>query len=132
MDSASYQSQVLTPALGFIKGPVGGRHSGHVTFQQDGASCHTSVSTTSFLRSKGVKVLSDWPPMSPDLNLVENCWTLISGQLVGQSFADSDQLWAAVQSAWAQVPKAQVASLYGSMIRRLTAVVVAAGGNTKY
>ena len=75
-----------------------------------------------------MKVLSDWPPMSPDLNLVEHCWTMISKQLVGQSFANSDQLWAAVQHAWAQVPRADVASLYGSMLRRLTAVVVAAGG----
>ena len=77
-------------------------------------------------------VFEPWPANSPDLNLVENCWTMITRQLVDQSFKTGDELWAAVQAAWAKVPRGDVAKLYDSMVRRLSAVSVAKGGNTGY
>ena len=42
------------------------------------------------------------------------------------------ELWAGVQEAWNEVPPSFVRGLYASVVRRLTAVVVAKGGNTKY
>lgn len=70
--------------------------------------------------------------MSPDLNLVEHCWAKIARGMVGKSFLTKDDLWAGVQQAWSEVPASFVGTLYASMVRRLTAVVVARGGNTKY
>ena len=43
----------------------------NLTFQQDGASCHTSHYTTWWLSSHEIPVL-DWPAQSPDLNPIEN------------------------------------------------------------
>lgn len=130
-DSVSYQTRILTPALSFIKaGRATDRHS--VVFQQDGASSHTSVSTVRFLADKNVNVLPNWPPNSPDLNLVEHCWAYISKQLLGKAYPTSDALWAAINDAWDRRPPELIPALYGSMVRRLTAVQVAKGGPTKY
>ena len=131
MDSQGYITEILTPALRFIT-KARAKGAPAVLFQQDGASCQTSKATESFLTKKKVLVLPDWPAQSPDLNLVENCWAMVAHTLVGQSFKSGDDLFLAVQKAWAGVPAATVAKLYGSMVRRLTAITVAKGGNTRY
>ena len=122
-DSASYQATVLTPNLDFIKAGE---------YMHDGAPSHTSRSTVAFLAAKGVKVLPNWPPNSPDLNPVEHCWSWISQQLVGKKIRNGNELEAAVRQAWAAKPADLIPKLYGSMVRRLTAVQVAKGAATKY
>ena len=122
-DSASYQATVLTPNLAFIKAGE---------YMHDGAPSHTSRSTVAFLAAKGVKVLPDWPPNSPDLNPVEHCWSWISQQLVGKKIRNANELEAAVRQAWAAKPADLIPKLCGSMVRRLTAVQVAKGAATKY
>ena len=130
-DSASYQNKILTPALGFIRPGRSTLSHGRV-FMHDGASCHTSASTRAWLAANRVTVLEPWPACSPDLNPVEHCWSQIAKALIDQSFPDRATLWAAVQKAWSEVPASYVRSLYGSMVRRMTAVKLAKGGNTKY
>ena len=63
-DSASYQQTILTPSLNFIRSRVTSRRQS-IIFKQDGASCHTSVSTTNFLKAHRVNLLP-WPAQSPD------------------------------------------------------------------
>ena len=131
MDSLGYQTQILTPSLGFIKAAP--RTTGtSVYFQQDRASCHTSRSTTAYLWHKNVNVLPNWPAISPDINIVEHCWAWLARQMIGKSFSSIDDLWADLKSAWKNDPPTLIPNLYGSIICRLTAVQVAKGGNTKY
>ena len=121
----------LRPNLSFIRPSAAGR-AGSVVFMQDGASCHTSRSTLQFLANRRMKLLDDWPAMSPDVNPVEHCWAWLAQQLSGQAFSSADALWEGLQREWAKVPPAFIPSLYGSMVRRLTAVQVAKGGATRY
>jgi transposase len=125
VDSESYQRDILAPNMRFIK------HR-HIVFMQDGASCHTSRSTMAYLQSHSVTVLTPWPAMSPDLNPVEHCWAWLAKQMIGQHFTSADALWAGLQATWATVPPTLIPALYGSMVRRLTAVQVARGGHTRY
>lgn len=101
-------------------------------FQQDGASPHTCKHTTQWLAKRNVRVLSSWPPQSPDLNLVEHLWPMVTQTMVGQQFPSADALWTALQSAFAAIPACRVRKLYRSYARRLRAVVVARGGHTRY
>lgn len=132
-DSASYQTKILTPNMDFLKNRGGGgRGRAPIVFQQDGASCHTSLSTQSFLAQKQINLLPNWPPNSPDLNPVEHCWSWIARRLVGQSFSTEEELEAAVRREWAQKPPNLLTNLYASMLFRLEAVIAARGGHTRY
>jgi transposase len=99
---------------------------------QDGASSHSSRSTLRFLRQNAIRVLPDWPPNSPDVNPVEHCWAWLARRMVGRSFLTEAQLEAALRQEWEARPPTIIPSLFGFMVRRLTAVVVARGAATRY
>ena len=75
-----------------------------------------------------------WPSRSPDLNPIENLWGWLARRVYrnGRQFNDADQLFAAIQQEWAIVPEADLKNLIDSMTRRLTAVLRANGGPTRY
>ncbi|KAJ6244151.1 transposable element-related [Anaeramoeba flamelloides] len=49
-------------------------------FQQDGARPHTSKKSMDYLQYR-CNVLSPWPPNSPDLNPIENLWSIMDKRL---------------------------------------------------
>jgi transposase len=53
---------------------------GATHYLQDGAPCFTSKKVMGFLREKRIAVL-DWPGNSPDLNPIENLWSIIKKRL---------------------------------------------------
>ena len=83
---------------------------------------------------RGVKLLNsgEWPPQSPDMNPIEQLWPMVIRQLEGQMFSSAAAPWEALQAAFASATQSCVLSLYNSMARRMAAVLVANGGNTKY
>jgi hypothetical protein len=66
------------------------------------------------------------------MNLVEHLWGEVKRNMEVRNFNSKDDLWAALDKAFAAVKPEFVRRLYGSMIRRLTAVLAANGGNTRY
>ena len=100
-------------------------HGAPRLFQQDGAPAHTAKSTTEWLRKKGVIRLNGgiWPAMSPDMNPVEHIWPIVLRDLEGQVFSGREALWSALEASFARIPPADVCNLYGSMARRMAAVM---------
>ena len=49
-------------------------------FQQDLATCHTSKKLQKIFEEAEINVL-EWPGNFPDLNLIENLWTIVEGRL---------------------------------------------------
>lgn len=86
LDSAAHQQQILIPALSFAKGTRTTR--GQVFIQQENASPHVSHSTQHFLAQKHVQLLPDWPPNSPDLNIVENVWAIRANKTTEKNISD--------------------------------------------
>ena len=62
-------------------------------FQQDNASVHSSKSTKLWLEQQNIQVLP-WPSQSPDLNCIENVWSMLAHPVYDdcRQFNDIEQL----------------------------------------
>ena len=99
---------------------------------QDGAPCHRSKLVTNFLKKKKVKVL-DSPGNSPDLNPIENLWTVMKDKVAEKQLSSLPNLCRAMKEVWVkEISKEYCANLVNSMPRRLAAVIQNNGGHTKY
>ncbi|GBO06314.1 Transposable element Tc3 transposase [Araneus ventricosus] len=76
---------------------IGGRNC---EYEHDNAPTHTSSATKNYLNSKNVTVL-EWPPMSPDLNPIENVWGIMSRKVYenGGQFYSVNALKTSIESA---------------------------------
>ena len=101
-------------------------------FMQDGAPCHRSKLVKNFLKKKKVKVL-DWPGNSPDLNPIENLWTIMEDKVAEKQPSSLPDLCWTIKEVWVkEISKEYCANLVNSMPRRLAAVIQNNGGHTKY
>ena len=72
-------------------------------FQQDNCRVHTAEKTKNYLKSAKIAFV-EWPSMSPDLNVMENVWKMISDIVYNQKQYDSaDFLWESVKKAVADL-----------------------------
>ena len=101
------------------------------TFQHDNDPKHTAKSVKNFLSDKTVRVL-EWPAQSPDLNPIENLWHKLQQGIRGKKFKKPDELFAALQTEWSQLPSDYMHKLVESMPRRCQAVIKSKGAPTKY
>lgn len=104
-------------------------------FQHDGAPAHRAILTKAWLKRKKIEELP-WPRNSPDLNPIENIWSIVKKR-VGEKapFESLDMLWEALQDEWNKIDQFEqelCKNLIESMPSRLAAVVKAGGGSTKY
>ena len=107
------------------------RLGSNFVFQQDNDPKHTAKKTVEFLEKQNVNVL-DWPSQSPDLNPIENLWSILDRKIGERSFTRKEALKEAVQKAWCEMDIKQTKSLVESMPTRLRLVIEAKGGPTKY
>ncbi len=66
-------------------------------FQQDLAPAHTAKGTKSWFNDHGVTVL-DWPANSPDLNPIENIWSIVKRKMRDIRPNNADDLKAAIKA----------------------------------
>lgn len=107
------------------------------TFQQDGDGAHRSKDTLEVLGQmslrENVRVVLDWPPLSPDLSPIENAWALLDGKLATMKPTTLEGLVEAAKAAWFELSQAGMGkALLESMARRLQEVIQSKGGRTKY
>ncbi len=100
-------------------------------FQQDLAPAHTAKGTKSWFNDHGVTVL-DWPANSPDLNPIENLWSIVKRKIRDTRPNNADDLKAAIKETLASIPPQQCHKLITSMPCRIEAVIKAKGAPTKY
>jgi transposase len=76
----------------------------------------------------------NWPPQSPDLNIIENVWRILKIRLQTRvtRIHNRQELIDAVQEIWQSLTPMYIKSLYSSLPRRIRAVLVANGCITKY
>lgn len=69
-------------------------------FQHDNAPIHTARVVTEFFESQHMQILQ-WPPYSPDLNIVENVWGWLSRKVYegGKQYDNKNNLIDAIKHA---------------------------------
>jgi len=103
--------------------------------QQDRAPAHISAHSLSRFQELGIELL-DWPSRSPDLNIIENCWSMMSRRIYdGRQFLNKDEPWRAIDSAVTEINvncQDQLKALFVSIPKRMLEVVEKKGSLTYY
>lgn len=72
---------------------------------QDGARSHVAKETKAYLKRKGIKYLEDFPPYSPDLNMIEAVWKELITRVGAKSPTTAEELMQAAKEAWDELPQ---------------------------
>ena len=103
-------------------------------FQQDKASCHRHPSCKAFIREN----LNSWDPElwpgnSPDLNPIEDIWSLMEERVNEKQYATLDEKKFAVQELWNKIPISLCKRLCDSFDARIEQILKSGGKrvNTK-
>jgi transposase len=115
-----------------------------MTFLHDNGPTFKSHLVQRWLRKyaqrEGV-ILINWPPYSPDLNPIENLWSILKERIctrypelsdMPKTQAAKDRLIEAAQELWHELEDEVFENLLNSMPKRMQAVIDADGWYTKY
>lgn len=133
INGESYRQHTIPIVHGWIQlEALSGRS---LTLMQDGAPGHASSETQADLRDRGIKTIS-WPPYSPDLNPIENCWNWMK-DYIGEHYGNDsnpsyDILRLQVKEAWEELPDEFWREQLDSMQQRMKDVILANGMHTKW
>ena len=85
----------------------------------DNAPCHKSKKITKFLTDQKVQILPDYPANSPDLNPIENIWSLLKAQIAKSEPKNLKTLVQTIKKCWESLPLSTIRSTIESWPHRL-------------
>ena len=103
--------------------------------QQDNDTKHCSRVAKNYLNEmaeEGVLELMTWPPQSPDLNIIEHIWDYLDRKKVEHAPRNAEECFEVLQREWHNIPQDFITNLYESIPRRISAVIKAKGGHSRY
>jgi transposase len=100
-------------------------------FQQDNDPKHTALIKREWLLYNARGLLGT-PPQSPDINPIENLWSLLETRIRKCKCSSRQMLIENFNKEWDKIGQEVTASLVNSMPRRLQAIIDAKGIHTNY
>lgn len=102
-------------------------------YMQDNSPVHKAKIVMTYLENRPFEVM-EWPPMSPDLNPIENVWAYMTFNWPQMMNRSNDALNDLVQTKWEELKqkKDYFQNLYRSMRRRCKQVIDLEGNWCKY
>ena len=73
-----------------------------------------------------------WKKRKPDLNIIENIWSLLKRNVAKRFPGTIEELWKVAKVEWYQIEYAYIRNVYASISRRLDAVIKMKGSHSKY
>lgn len=98
---------------------------------QDNDRKHKARLNMRYLEKKKVNVL-DWPSYSPDLNPIENLWSILDYEAKNRNARNLEQMKECICTAWVNIPEGKIHRLVASMPTRLRKVIAAKGRHLDY
>lgn len=102
-----------------------------ITFIQDNAPVHKSRRSMNWFNHNNISLM-DWPPQSPDLNIIENAWSYLKTLVERHEIHTLQDVWEAAEHEWMNIPNEYFQKLIESMPRRVEEVIRRKGGQTRY
>lgn len=98
-------------------------------FQHDNASPHTAKYTKNWLVAMGVKVLEDWPPYSPELNIIEHVWSWMTAYINKERPKNRRELKRYIRAAWNEIPQNVIQAYINNLPAVMKRIIDAEGDN---
>ena len=101
---------------------------------QDQSPIHRGTVVKQWFQTQRRITLVDLPPKSPDLNIIENAWSILKRRLDTTGVNNQDVLWERIQEVWDDLidDVDYWQNLSRSMPRRIRSVLDMNGGHTRY
>jgi len=125
--NAEFYVGILREHIPEVKAMLGNRFR----WQQDNDPKHTSRLAMGFLQ-KNVPEIIDWPSCSPDLNPLENIWSIVKRNVESRMPKNLGQLEQFMSEEWNAIPKSLLEKLVGSMRQRCELVIKENGETISY
>ena len=106
---------------------------GDFVFVHDNAPVHSSEEARKWMEDWQISA-SEWPPQSPDLNVIENVWRMMKVKLYEDagSITTRAELVQRLQLLWRDITTEKNQELYSSLPSRMAAVIKCKSTITKY
>jgi hypothetical protein len=136
LNTAQYANELHKPHLiPFIEGLEDS--PSHIYLAADGTGYPNGKQNKELQEECGYRRL-EWPPNSPDLNPIGNCWMILKRSLRKRFYEierrphNAEELFQAAKKEWVAISKETIDNWIDKMPKRMQAVLDAKGSHTKW
>lgn len=120
----------LPPATRFSDCPKG--HEDDWSFLQDNATIHKTKEVMDYLEKEAPFYVRDYPPLSPDMNIIEDVWSQMNSELNKYTIKNLTSLKRHLKKIWKEISLEKVRNSVDSMPKRIEQCISRKGERTSY